>query len=73
MPTNDRTCERKRELLEDLLRALSLAKDADGKAEIPPKHDAAGVSELDSRLAQTFGDQERAISALKKHLEEHGC
>jgi hypothetical protein len=72
MTTNGRGCERKRELLEDVLRVMSCANDA-GEGEIPSTHNGAGIPERNSRLEKVFAEQERAIIALKKHLEEHGC
>ena len=70
MSTNDKVCERKQQLLEDLLRLLSSISDAsESEAEVPHN----GSSGANTPLEQPFAKRERAVSALKKHLEEHGC
>ena len=68
MSTNGKVCERKGQLLEDLLRLLSRDAGESG-AEVPHN----GRSGANSPLEQAFAERERALNALKKHLEEHGC
>lgn len=62
-------CERKRQLLEDLLRVLSRVSHVSGfQAEI-----SGDLSEMDTQLKQAVAEQNQALLALQRHQQEHGC
>lgn len=71
---NGGNCERKRQLLEDVLRALSELSDAsENQDETLGQRAAADPSELENTLHRAISAQEQALTALKRHQQEHGC
>jgi len=71
---NGGKCERKRQLLEDVLRVLSQVHDISGhEAETLHQSATGDPAKLESALNRAIREQEKALAALKRHQQEHGC
>jgi len=71
---NGGTCERKRQLLQDLLRVLSQVSDiSEDRAETRRPSATDDPSQLQNALNRAIRQQEKALAALKRHQQEHGC
>ena len=69
--THGDACERKRQLLQDLLQVLSRVSHITGNE---ASQDAANEqSELRAALERAVNEQQQALRALEDHQQEHGC
>ena len=74
MIPQDEACERKRQLLQDLLQILSRVSRIRGNAgEITSRGAANEQSELEAMLRRGVNEQQQALRALEDHQQEHGC
>ena len=74
MMPQDEACERKRQLLQDLLQILSRVSRISGNAgEITSRAAANQQSELEAMLRRAVNEQHQALRALEDHQQEHGC
>ena len=70
----DEACERKRQLLQDLLQILSRVSRIRGNAgEITSRGAANEQSEPEAMLRRAVNEQQQALRALENHQQEHGC
>jgi len=73
MPESE-ACERKRQLLQDLLQVLSRVSHVGGSgSEITRPSAANEQSEQSAVLQHAVNEQQQALRALEEHQEEHGC
>jgi hypothetical protein len=73
MPQGE-ACERKRQLLQDLLQILSRVSHINGTTgEITSRGAANEKSELEAMLRRAINEQQQALRALEDHQQEHGC
>ena len=68
MPGKGEGCERKRQLLQDLLQVSSLVCHM-GRA----SHNTSEPTQPDGRLQRVVGEQQQALLAIESHQQEHGC
>lgn len=74
MMPQDEACERKRQLLQDLLQIFSQVSRISGNAgEITSWGAANERSELEAMLRRAVNEQQQALRALEDHQQEHGC
>jgi hypothetical protein len=74
MMPQDEACERKRQLLQDLLQILSRVSRISGNpGEIAGHGSANEQSELEAMLRRAVNEQQQALRALEDHQQEHGC
>ena len=74
MMPQDEACERKRQLLQDLLQTLSRMSRLSGRpGEITSRGAANEQSELEAILRREVNEQQQALRALEDHQQEHGC
>jgi hypothetical protein len=66
---NHEACERKRQLLQDLLQASSRVFHIGGtQAELTSES-----AEPDGMLQRAVSEQQQAVRAIEEHQQEHGC
>ena len=66
---NEEACERKRQLLQDLLQASSRVFHIGGtQAELTSES-----AEPDGMLQRAVSEQQQAVRAIEEHQQEHGC
>ena len=74
MMPQDEACERKRQLLQDLLQILSRVSRISGNpGEITSRGAVNEQSELEAMLRRAVNEQHQALRALEDHQQEHGC
>jgi hypothetical protein len=74
MMPQDEACERKRQLLQDLLQIVSRVSRISGNpGEITSRGVVNEQSELEAMLRRAVNEQHQALRALEDHQQEHGC
>jgi hypothetical protein len=66
-------CERKRQLLQDLLQAASQVSRMAGAQAEKAGQKANERAEVDGMLQRAASQQQHALLALERHQQEHGC
>lgn len=74
MMSQGEACERKRQLLQDLLQVLSRVSQVTRNQVAMTNQDAAyEQSELNATLQRAVDEQRQALRELEDHQQEHGC
>jgi hypothetical protein len=68
MPGKGEGCERKRQLLQDLLQVSSLVCHM-GRG----SQNTSEPTQPDGRLQRVVSEQQQALLAIESHQQEHGC
>jgi hypothetical protein len=67
------TCERKRQLLDEVLRVLSQVSELSGSRETAGEIAMTHPVGLEDDFNRVIAEKEKAIAALEQHQHEHGC
>jgi hypothetical protein len=74
MLTQSEACERKRQLLQDLLQVLSRVSRIRGNHTITTRQSPADKhSRRDDMLQNAVDEQQQALRAIEDHQQKHGC